>query len=84
MLKIVCMNLMQGAFLTVPIQKVSNYIVNPIKKVLSVRIYLPAGTYKILLGPVKKNTLYIQTHRSDQGDLGPIKILLGPVKKNTL
>ena len=26
-------------------QKVSDYIVNPIKKVLSVRIYLPAGTF---------------------------------------
>ena len=31
-------------FLTGAPLKVSHYIVNPIKKVLSVRIYLPAGT----------------------------------------
>ena len=37
--------------------KVSDYIVNPIKKVVSVRICLPAGTFRG--DPVKKDTLYI-------------------------
>ena len=36
--------IIQGVFLTGAPLKVSDYIVNPIKKVLSVRIYLPAGT----------------------------------------
>ena len=44
------MEIYRVPLLTVPTQKVSDYIVNPIKKDLSVRIYLPAGTKDFLGG----------------------------------
>ena len=37
----------------------SDYIVNPIKKVLNVRIYLPKKLVIFSGAPVKKNTLYL-------------------------